>query len=125
LAALSLGRCHAIPSRHFSIALAGALPRPHSVVLIPTSDPFDTFLPNRSGAKLSWRTEMNRQLSDAKHNAYPDFGRLNRGIGLRAVAAAVRYQGDSNNAERNAERRLERETSSAAAAVAQSRDTES
>jgi hypothetical protein len=68
---------------------------------------------------------MNRQLSDAKHNAYPDFGGLNRGIGVRAVAAAVRYQGDPNNAERNAERRLEREALSPAAAVTQVQDTES
>jgi hypothetical protein len=90
--------------------IGGCIISLHSVVLIPTFDPFDTFLPNMSGAKLSRRTQMNRQLSDAKHNAYPDFGRLNRGIGLRAVAAAVRYQGDSNNAERNAERRLERES---------------
>jgi hypothetical protein len=33
-------------------------------------------------------------MRDGKQGKYPDFG-ADRGIGLRAVAAAVRYQGDS------------------------------
>jgi hypothetical protein len=40
---------------------------------------------------------MNRQQSGAHQQAYPDFGQ-DRGIGLRAVAAAIRYQGDASNA---------------------------
>jgi len=41
---------------------------------------------------------MNRQRSGTHQQAYPDFGRQDRGIGLRAVAAAVLYQGDTSNA---------------------------
>jgi hypothetical protein len=37
---------------------------------------------------------MNRKQSGAHQQAYPDFGQ-DRGIGLRAVAAAIRYQGDA------------------------------
>jgi hypothetical protein len=46
-----------------------------------------------------WRAEMNRQQSGAHQQAYPDFGQ-DRGIGLRAVAAAIRYQGDASRCKR-------------------------
>jgi hypothetical protein len=41
---------------------------------------------------------MKRQHSGAHQQAYPDLAVQNRVIGLRAVAAAVRYQGDTTNA---------------------------
>jgi hypothetical protein len=64
---------------------------------------------------------MNRQQSDENQQSYPDYGGQNHGIGLRAVAAAIRYQGDANNVGRS----LKREASGPAARVTQSRDTES
>jgi hypothetical protein len=45
---------------------------------------------------------MNRQPSGAHQQAYPDFGGQDHGIGLRAVAAAILFQGDANNANRPA-----------------------
>jgi hypothetical protein len=64
--------------------------------------------------------KMNRERSGAHQQAYPDFGGQNHGIGLRAVAAAIRYQCDANNAERS----LKREWSVPAVAVTKTRDTE-
>jgi hypothetical protein len=49
---------------------------------------------------------MNRKQSGARRRAYPDFGGQDRGIGLRAVAAAVRYQGDAGNAGRQRKREV-------------------
>ena len=43
---------------------------------------------------------MNRQQSGTHNQAYPDFGGQDRGIGLRAVAAAILFQGDVSNAGR-------------------------
>jgi hypothetical protein len=43
---------------------------------------------------------MNRPNSGAQTASYPSHGDQNR-IGLRAVAAAIRYQGDTNQAERS------------------------
>ena len=43
---------------------------------------------------------MNRQYFGAHQYAYPSHGDQNREIGLRAVAAAIRYQGDFSNVER-------------------------
>ena len=62
---------------------------------------------------------MNRQRSGAHQRAYPDHGKQSRVIGLRAVAAAIRYQGDANNAERV----LTRDVDVPATAVTQTRDT--
>ena len=42
---------------------------------------------------------MSRQYLGAHQQAYPGHGDQTR-IGLRAVAAAIRYQGDANHAER-------------------------
>ena len=63
---------------------------------------------------------MSRQRSRAHQQAYPELEGDNRVIGLRAVAAAIRYQSDSDNAERPPAR----ETSVAVAAVKRPRDTE-
>jgi hypothetical protein len=63
---------------------------------------------------------MNRQQSDARRRAYPDFGGQDRGIGLRAVAAAVRYQGDAGSAGRQPKREVPVPNS----VVTQSGDTE-
>jgi hypothetical protein len=60
---------------------------------------------------------MNRQQSDAHQQAYPDFGQ-DRGIGLRAVAAAIRYQGDASNAGRPLKGEVSRSV------VTQTRDAE-
>ena len=43
---------------------------------------------------------MNRRQFGTHQQAYPGHGDQNREIGLRAVAAAIRYQGDANNADR-------------------------
>ena len=43
---------------------------------------------------------MNRHYFGGTQHAYPGNGDQNR-IGLRAVAAAIRYQGDGNNQERS------------------------
>jgi hypothetical protein len=43
---------------------------------------------------------MNRRQSGTYQPAYPNRGEQNREIGLRAVAAAIRYQGDAYNVER-------------------------
>jgi len=43
---------------------------------------------------------VNRQYFGAHQHAYPSHGDQNREIGLRAVAAAIRYQGDFSNVER-------------------------
>jgi|SRR5580704_8589170 hypothetical protein len=62
------------------------------VLWTPTSE--------RDRYEFNGRAEMNRKQSGARRRAYPDFGGQDRGIGLRAVAAAVRYQGDAGNAGR-------------------------
>jgi hypothetical protein len=51
---------------------------------------------------------------------YPSHGDQNREIGLRAVAAAIRYQGDANNVERS----FSREPPAPAGAETQSGDRE-
>jgi len=43
---------------------------------------------------------MNRHRFGTDQQAYPGRGEQSREIGLRAVAAAIRYQGDANNAAR-------------------------
>ena len=43
---------------------------------------------------------MNRRQFGTHQQAYPGHGDQNREIGLRAVAAAIRYQGDAHNVER-------------------------
>ena len=43
---------------------------------------------------------MNRRQFGTYQPAYPRHGEQNREIGLRAVAAAIRYQGDARNMER-------------------------
>ncbi|HSV21529.1 MAG TPA: hypothetical protein VLJ17_00715 [Xanthobacteraceae bacterium] len=63
---------------------------------------------------------MNRRQFGTNQQAYPSRGDQNREIGLRAVAAAIRYQGDSNNVERS----LLRETPMPAAPTTQSSDHE-
>jgi hypothetical protein len=50
--------------------------------------------------------QMKRQHSGAHQQTYPDFAVQNRVIGLRAVAAAVRYQGNTTNAERSLAREI-------------------
>jgi hypothetical protein len=62
---------------------------------------------------------MNRQQFGAHQQGYPDFGQ-DRGIGLRAVAAAIRYQGDASSAERP----LKSEVSVPASGVTQTQDAE-
>jgi hypothetical protein len=62
---------------------------------------------------------MNRKQSGAHQQAYPDFGQ-DRGIGLRAVAAAIRYQGDAGNAWRP----LESEVPVPASVVTQAETTD-
>ena len=62
---------------------------------------------------------MNRPNSSAQSVAYPSHGDQNR-IGLRAVAAAIRYQGDANQAERS----LMREPVAPAAVTTPLRDRE-
>ena len=49
---------------------------------------------------------MNRPNFGAQQQAYPTHGEQNRVIGLRAVAAAIRYQGDSNSLERSLSREV-------------------
>jgi len=44
---------------------------------------------------------MNRQQFGAHQQAYAGRGEQSREIGLRAVAAAIRYQGDANDAARS------------------------
>jgi len=44
---------------------------------------------------------MNQRQFEANQQASPSHGEQNREIGLRAVAAAIRYQGDSHNVERS------------------------
>jgi len=63
---------------------------------------------------------MNRRQFGTNQPAYPSHGDQNREIGLRAVAAAIRYQGDSNNVERS----LLRETDVPAAPTTKSSDHE-
>jgi hypothetical protein len=63
---------------------------------------------------------MNRHHLDGHQQAYPSHGDHNREIGLRAVAAAIRYQGDANNVERSATR----DPTVPAAAATQDRDEE-
>ena len=62
---------------------------------------------------------MNRHQFEAPQQAYPSPGDQNR-IGLRAVAAAIRYQGDAGNVERS----LSRELSASTASAPQSGDCE-
>jgi hypothetical protein len=62
---------------------------------------------------------MNRQQSGAHQQAYPDFGQ-DRGIGLRAVAAAIRYQGDASKTDRP----LKREVAVPTSAVTQPGESE-
>src|SRR5579864_3942217 len=52
------------------------------------------------GREVYGRAEMNRQQSGTHQQPYPDFGGQDRGIGLRAVAAAILFQGDASNAGR-------------------------
>jgi hypothetical protein len=59
----------------------------------------------REQTEFHGRTEMNRQQSGAHQQAYPDFGQ-DRGIGLRAVAAAIRYQGDASKTDRPQKREV-------------------
>jgi hypothetical protein len=63
---------------------------------------------------------MSRQRPRARQDTYPELDGDNRVIGLRAVAAAVRYQGEADNAERSPAR----ERPATVAAVQQPRDTE-
>jgi len=63
---------------------------------------------------------MSRQHLRARQDTYPVLDGENRVIGLRAVAAAVRYQGDSDNAERSPTRAKP----ATAAVVQQHRDME-
>jgi len=60
---------------------------------------------------------MNRQYFGTNQYAYPSYGDQNR-IGLRAVAAAIRYQGHF----RNMERPLTRDTPVPAEAVTQTEE---
>jgi hypothetical protein len=59
---------------------------------------------------------MSRHHFGAHQQAYPSHGEQK--IGLRAVAAAIRYQGDANNAERA----LAREVPGPTEDVTQTRD---
>jgi hypothetical protein len=77
------------------------------------------FAPSEGERMNQWRAEMNRQQSGAHQQAYPDFGQ-DRGIGLRAVAAAIRYQGDASNAWRPPKS----EVSAPPSVVTQTRDAE-
>jgi len=43
---------------------------------------------------------MNRRQFGTHQPSYPSHGEQNREIGLRAVAAAIRYQGNTHNMER-------------------------
>ena len=63
---------------------------------------------------------MNRQRLRPHQETYPELDGKNRVIGLRAVAAAIRYQGDAHNAERSPAK----ERPATAAAVQQPRNTE-
>jgi hypothetical protein len=63
---------------------------------------------------------MNRHQFGAHPQAYPIRGDQNREIGLRAVAAAILYQGDASNVERT----LSRDQFTATAPAAQSSDRE-
>jgi hypothetical protein len=63
---------------------------------------------------------MSRQRLRARHDTYPELDGDNRVIGLRAVAAAVRYQRDADNAERSPTG----ERPATVAAVLKPRDTE-
>jgi hypothetical protein len=63
---------------------------------------------------------MNRHQFGAHQQAYSVHGDQNREIGLRAVAAAILYQGDASNVERS----LSRGLSAPAASAAQSSDRE-
>jgi hypothetical protein len=63
---------------------------------------------------------MNRQQSGAQQQAILGRADQSREIGLRAVAAAILYQGDAGNAERM----LSREPSAPAVPTAQSGDRE-
>jgi len=56
---------------------------------------------------------MSRHQSGSDQQAYPSQGEHARAIGLRAVAAAVRYQGDSHNVERSPSREPPAPTASA------------
>jgi hypothetical protein len=88
--------------RHLAYAFCG----PRVAVLI--RPPFLLTIPaERWQEEFTGRMQMNRRQHGANHQAYPDCGGPNRDIGLRAVAAAIRYQGDSNNAEYDADAGLE------------------
>ncbi len=63
---------------------------------------------------------MSRHQFGAHQQAYSVRGDQNREIGLRAVAAAILYQGDSSNVERS----LSRELSAPTAPAPQSSDRE-
>jgi hypothetical protein len=54
--------------------------------------------PDQGTASIRWRTSMSRYQFGAQ--PYPVLGDQNREIGLRAVAAAVLYQGEACNVER-------------------------
>ena len=56
---------------------------------------------------------MNRHQFGAHQQAHPVHGDRNREIGLRAVAAAILYQGDSSNLERTLSREPPARTDSA------------
>jgi hypothetical protein len=64
--------------------------------------------------------QMSRQRAPAHQRTYPDLDGENRVIGLRAVAAAIRYRGDADNAERSPTK----ERPALVAAVKQPRDTQ-
>lgn len=63
---------------------------------------------------------MNRHQFDAHQYTYTARGEQSREIGLRAVAAAILYQGDSANVERT----LSREVSAPSASAVQAADRE-
>jgi hypothetical protein len=63
---------------------------------------------------------MSRHQFGAHQQGYPSHGEQTREIGLRAVAAAIRYQGDANNAERS----LSREPPAPTASATQPGDSE-
>jgi hypothetical protein len=62
---------------------------------------------------------MKRQRSEARKQDYRDISGRDSVIGLRAVAAAIRYQGEANNAQRSPSG----ETLPRAVAVTEPRDT--
>jgi hypothetical protein len=76
--------------------------------------------PTQGGEFIPGRALMNRHQFGAHQQAFPSHGEQTREIGLRAVAAAIRYQGDANNVERS----LSREPPAPTGAETQSGDRE-